>query len=429
MKNLRRILRRDLPGRILLSRKIITIKQKRKQHERNAIALSQMSVPKLPPVSSASPRPVQDVRGAGEKDDEEIKSNHTSEVEEINPSLIGLSAQQKRELLLAAPPRRKQNQGQIRKDPPDPNSILGKAFACYNKYHDKYMEAMNKFDAEFTQLAREDAAEAARIAALQVDPPSTVASPRIDATLEDVIDLCKSHVNRGKAQRLRKLVRDNMIDVNQQSKMYGGWTPLIAAARMGSTRTMKILVEELNADVNVCDIHHWSPLMYAAYRGHVHTVRYLVEVCQADRTIKCKGRGWTAQMYARQRAFPKKKKAVASEHHQEIVSILRGDTPHQTPRVLDYDAELTFKSLLFNQHKQAKIEQEKIAAVLCWCVNLETRCKKCQYKITNKTNAEMDEERALFLKREEDEEKRRRMFEMAPGVSDDSDSDTDTDSD
>ena len=71
-------------------------------------------------------------------------------------------------------------------------------------------------------------------------------------------------------QRLKKLVRDNFIDVNQNSDMYGGWTPLIAAARMGSTSTMQVLIDQFEADVNVCEKHGWSPLMFAAYRGHVH---------------------------------------------------------------------------------------------------------------------------------------------------------------
>ena len=380
--------------------------------------MSKVPPVKLPPVASASPRPDKN----NLDDQEEVKSNHTSDAED---PLLGLTDEQKREMFLALPPRRGTNKDTIRKPPPHPDSLMGKAFACYHKYHDRYVALVKSFDEQFTVLAREDA-ETARLAALHTSPPSTVASPRIDATIEDVIDLCKSRVKSGKVQRLKKLIRDNYIDVNIPSELYKGWTPAIACARAGSTKTLRVLVEECGADVNVCERHNWSPLMYAVYRGHVHTVRYLVEHCKADRTIKCKGRGWTAQMYARNKANPHQKKYRPSEVHQEIVAILRGDTPHHTPRLLQYEGDLEFRSLLFHQARKDKIEAAKIAAINCWCMNLEIRCKNCQYKIGNKTNEQVDLERAEFVKTEEEEaERRRQLFAMPAGLSD---SDTDSES-
>jgi len=401
--------------------------------------------PKLPPLPSASPRPTttnntnNPTNPTETEEDLELKSNQTSLASSYNPQTIGLSDAQKHALQLAAPPKRKQPRDMIRKDPPHPDSLMGKAFACYDTYHAQYVDFMNAADRHFTQIAREDAQEAARLLALQHSPPSTVNSPRIDATLEDVIDLCKSHVKRGKVQRLKKLVRDNFIDVNQNSDMYGGWTPLIAAARMGSTSTMQVLINQFEADVNVCEKHGWSPLMFAAYRGHVHTVRYLIEVCKADRYIKCNGRGWTAIQYARHKAYPRHgkqykkqyKKAEVTEHYRTIVEILSGNTPAQTPRKSGWGVALTFKSMLFNQHKREKIEKNKIARSLCWCVNLEIRCKQCQYKVENITNAQLDQERAEFLQREALEIKRKKRLAeyVAPKGEFDFSSDSDDSSD
>jgi hypothetical protein len=358
------------------------------------------------------------------EEEEEVKSNQTS-----GASVDLLTDKEKRELLQAKPPKKKKpGKDTIRKKPPHPESIMGKAYACYNKYHDRYVALVNTFDREFTQLAREEAAERERLLALQVTPPSTIASPRIAATVDDVIDLCKSRIQLGKVKRLRKLVKDNFIDVNEKSKLYGGWTPAIAAARAGSTKTLAVLVEEFGADVNITEDHNWSPLMFAAYRGHVKTVQYLVVVARADRSIECNGRGWNAQMYARSKAFPssltKKREnerktrkynrtaeyTVDQLQHQKIINILKGDTPYHTPRVLDYDAELNFRSLLFQRKRNLEIAEEEIAAINCWCMNLETRCKKCQYKINNHNNAKDDEERAAFLKKKQDEIDRKKRW-------------------
>jgi len=381
------------------------------------------------PSSPPTPLPVQD-EIIPLNDNDRVKS---MPVPRPNTTTLFTPAEQA-QLSLAAPPRKKQGKDAIRKPPPHPDTLMGKAYLCLNKYRTKYLELVQQFDQQFTQLTREDLAEKRRLAALQVTPPSTVASPRIEATLEDVIDLCKSQVKAGKLKRLRKLIRDNMIDINQCSEVYGGWTPAIACARTGSTKTLSVLVDEFNADVNLTEIHNWTPLMFAAYRGHVKTVRYLVTVANADRTVRCNGRQWNAQMYARSKAFPtshSKKRAAHRQkrnkrrgkqdltpdqlNHQEIISILKGDTPYHTPRVLDYDAELNFRSLLFAQRRNLKIEQAKISAVNCWCMNLEIRCKKCQYKVNNKTNAQEDEERAAFLKREAEREVERRALDnMAP---------------
>ena len=369
--------------------------------------------------------------GDDDDDADENKSNRTSEtIRSIDP----IAEERAKYLLLGLPPSKskKPNKDGIRKPPPHPDSLMGKAFACYHKYHDRYVALVRNYDEQFTQIAREDALEAKRWAAMQHTPPSTVASPRMEGTLEDVIDLCKSRVRAGKVKRLRKLVNDNCIDVNQCSTFYGGWTPAIACARAGATKTLQVLVNELGADVNVCEMHNWSPLMFAAYRGHVQTVRYLVVTCRADRTIRCKGMGWTAQMYARRKAFPHTKHGKESDDHKEIVSILKGDTPHHTPRgAWGVLKGLEFRSLLFAHKRGPKIEAEKIASVNCWCMNLEVRCKKCQYKMTNKSNAEQDEERSAFLKRTaEEQERKRKLFGVVPGggSSDSSDSESESES-
>ena len=117
--------------------------------------------PKLPPLPSASPRPTttnntnNPTNPTETEEDLELKSNQTSLASSYNPQTIGLSDAQKHALQLAAPPKRKQPRDMIRKDPPHPDSLMGKAFACYDTYHAQYVDFMNAADRDFTQIARD----------------------------------------------------------------------------------------------------------------------------------------------------------------------------------------------------------------------------------------------------------------------------------
>ena len=308
---------------------------------------------------------------------------------------------------------------QVRKKPPKPDTWMGRAYACYQKYVDKYKAISASFDAEFTQLAREEAIrkERARLAALK--PPSPIVSPRIEASVEDIIDAAKSRVRKGKVKRVRKLFKDNpQIHVDDHSDIYGGWTVLIAAARMGALHTCQLLVRDLGCDVNQTDKHGWTALMFAAHRGHRAVVEYLCEIGRADRLLKCKGRGWIALQYARQRG------------HEDTVMYLSGDTPAQTPRLMPYEGMISLRSEMYPNWRKERIKEAvRDSRVNCWCENLEERCRKCKIRENQKLASKADEERAAFLQYQRDQAKRRRRMFRGPNAELSSDSEEEVEED
>ena len=186
----------------------------------------------------------------------------------------------------------------LRKPLPKPDSLAGKAYACYKKYADRYNDIVNSFHEEFTQQARADAEQAERERLVAIQPPSIPESPRILASLEDLIDVCRSRVHARKELRVRKLIKDNELDVNAQSKMYGGWTALIAAARSGSYRTVRALCDDFGADVNLTERHGWTALIHAANKGHLRIVKFLCENHRATALFGARGED-NALQYAR----------------------------------------------------------------------------------------------------------------------------------
>ena len=290
-----------------------------------------------------------------------------------------------------------------RKPLPKPDSLSGKAYACYKKYADKYDAIVNSFHDEFTQQAREDAEQAERDRIAAIQPPSIPESPRILASLEDLIDVCRSHINARKEKRVRKLIKDNEFDVNAKSRMYGGWTALIAASRSGAYRTVRALCDDYGADVNLTEKHGWTALIHAAHKGHLRVVQYLCANHKADRLIRCKGRGWNALQYARK------------AQHMEVSLYLSGDTPAQTPRLMPYEGDISLRSVLYPLRRQRMIEAAQQRAI-CWCANLSERCKKCAIRERDDTERREDEERRQFLAFKQEELERRKNMWAGMGL-------------
>jgi ankyrin repeat protein len=82
--------------------------------------------------------------------------------------------------------------------------------------------------------------------------------------------------------KVRKMVKDGKIDVNESYKNHIGWVPLIfTAAANGRVGAIRIL-KELGADVNQTNKDGWSAITLAAQSGHTETVRVLVEELGVD---------------------------------------------------------------------------------------------------------------------------------------------------
>ena len=291
----------------------------------------------------------------------------------------------------------------LRKPLPKPDSLAGKAYACYKTYADKYDAIINSFHEEFTQQARADAEQAERERLAAIQPPSIPESPRILASLEDLIDVCRSRLHGRKEKRVRKLIKDNELDVNAQSRMYGGWTALIAASRSGAYRTVRALCDDYGADVNLTEKHGWTALIHAAHKGHLRVVQFLCGNHNADRLIRCKGRGWNALQYARK------------AQHMEVSLYLSGDTPAQTPRLMQYEGDISLRSVLYPMRRQRMIEAAKKRAI-CWCANLSERCKKCAIREKDEIERQEDEERRRYLEFKKEEHERRKLMWAGIGL-------------
>ncbi|AZL15016.1 ankyrin repeat domain-containing protein [Rickettsiales endosymbiont of Stachyamoeba lipophora] len=71
-------------------------------------------------------------------------------------------------------------------------------------------------------------------------------------------------------------------DVNNAKERYAGKTALHYAAQNGDTKTVRVLVQELGADVNAKDKDGNTALHYAAMLGQTETARILVQELGAD---------------------------------------------------------------------------------------------------------------------------------------------------
>ena len=69
---------------------------------------------------------------------------------------------------------------------------------------------------------------------------------------------------------------------SSRSRNDDGWAPLHCAASKGRAETVRVLVKELGAVVNVVGVHGWTPLHSAAAEGHPDTVRVLVRELGMD---------------------------------------------------------------------------------------------------------------------------------------------------
>ena len=67
-------------------------------------------------------------------------------------------------------------------------------------------------------------------------------------------------------------------------------TPLHSAAACGHTETVRVLVKELGADVNVRNCLGGTPLLYVARNGHTGITRTLVKELGADVNAKVSDR-------------------------------------------------------------------------------------------------------------------------------------------
>jgi serine/threonine-protein phosphatase 6 regulatory ankyrin repeat subunit A len=85
---------------------------------------------------------------------------------------------------------------------------------------------------------------------------------------------------RGKLEVVRILVNELHADVNQVDEL--GCTAVFVAAYGGHEAMVRFLVKELGADVNKASPHGGTPLLAAAHEGHEAVVRCLVKELGAD---------------------------------------------------------------------------------------------------------------------------------------------------
>jgi hypothetical protein len=93
------------------------------------------------------------------------------------------------------------------------------------------------------------------------------------------VPLCEA-VWRGRVNLLRLLVNNLGANVNQSDE--DGWTPVLRAAKEGNVGVLLCLVKELGADVNLADEDGFSPVYMACQEGRVMAVQYLVKDLGAD---------------------------------------------------------------------------------------------------------------------------------------------------
>ncbi|KAL1520907.1 hypothetical protein AB1Y20_022467 [Prymnesium parvum] len=117
---------------------------------------------------------------------------------------------------------------------------------------------------------------------------------------------------------LRAAVSKSNIHVNHKLRSYHGASLLHLAARRGRLRCVRVLVEELHADVNLLDDGGFTPLCAAAWSGREAVVRYLLR-CGAlthfcgvpPTTSSCGGvRPYTAEVWATRKGFDRIAKII-----------------------------------------------------------------------------------------------------------------------
>lgn len=82
---------------------------------------------------------------------------------------------------------------------------------------------------------------------------------------------------------------DNDIDQGTQGR-FGGFTPLMSAARVGNSRILKVLLEN-GANVTLKDDEGYTALHQSAQRGHVAATKLLVKASADLEAKNCAGMG------------------------------------------------------------------------------------------------------------------------------------------